>query len=449
MKDWKMLAALPLFAGGLWAAPLAGNDLVLPEKVFPALDGVLKGAVKQSPRMLKGALDLEIAAAVRQEARAGLLPSFYASYSLQQARDNRSDIGWTNVQKVGYNATITQPLFYWGERRNNAHIGEIQQKISQGQYKEGYRLLAQDLRGRYLSLITQKVGIARARFNQKFTKELLRLAEDRLAKKVISDLEIFPTRLNAERADIDVEHTTFDFENAKQSYARLAGVAVPEDDSIPDSIPAVAYNPELVDHLLAGFVSLKDPPTTEAFTLRQQLEIQGLTYANQKTRLRPKVAFQLGTWQDLQSYTVNVAQKYQVNSYFAGLSFSWAIFDGLASQSAVRSSLARRRQLENDYDELTARLAQQARAQARQIYFSARTMSIDDRFLTSSEGNLRVRQDDFARGVISEAEVSLAQLSLFDTQINTYTARIDFLIKTGEFLGMLDEDPVVVNAPVN
>ena len=153
----------------------------------------------------------------------------------------------------------------------------------------------------------------------------------------------------------------------------------------------------------------------------------------------------LGVSQDQQTYTINVAQKYRVNSLFGGVSANWTIFDGFASQAAVRTGLARRRQMENDYKDLTERLAQQAQTNVKQIDFAARSMAILDRALVSSGGNLKTKQDDFARGVSSEDDVSQARLALFDAEINAYNGRIDYLYRTGDFLGTIMEDPVLAN----
>jgi outer membrane protein TolC len=446
MKLHGLFLASSVFAVSLYASSPSVNDLILPERVFPQLDGILRGAVQQSPRMLSRALDLEIAENNRIQARSNLLPSLSGSYSYYQASDDRADLsGRHGVTKVAYSAVLVQPIFFWGERRNNDRMGAIQLKVSQGQYRDAYRLLAQELRGSYMRLIVQKIAVARSRFNVEYAQTQLKLQEDRLAKKVISESDIFNVRLTAEQAQITLERAEFDLLNAKASFARLAGLSGMTDEEIPDSIPVVAYSPAPFDQLLAGFLAQKDPPTTEAFALRHQLEIGNLTYANQKTRLRPKVSAVLGTYQDEQAYSLNVAQKYQVNSIYGGVSVSWAIFDGFASGAATRNALASRRQMENDYRQLTARLAQDAQSQVKQINFSARNVSIYDRFLTSGQENVKATQGEFKRGVKSESDVSLAQLGLYDAQISAGNARIDYLLKIGDFLGTVMEDPVVAN----
>ena len=446
MKFWKFFAATPLVIVNLWAATPSGDDIVVPERVLAGLDQILRGAVQQSPRMVNRALDLQIAEDDRIQAHAGLLPSINGSARYNQSRDDRADVaGPLNVRKTYYDFSFSQPLYFWGERRNSALAGEIREKISKGQYRDGYRLLAQELRGQYLQLMVRKLTLARARFYQQFAKAQVVLGEERLAKKVISEAEIFSVRITFERADIELERLVFEYEGAKTNFARLAGIPAITDSAIPDSIPALTYVAPVIGRKLAGFLTQKEFPTLEAFALRNQIEIGNLEYLNQKTRLRPKFSFSMGLTQDEQAYNLNTAQKFRVNSKYAGLSVNWAIFDGFAAQSGMRNALARRRQMENDYHEMTERLAQQAQTQARQIYFSARNMSISDRFLVSGEGYFRSKQEENKRGLVAETDVSISRLGLFDAQISALNSRADYLLKIGDFLGTLTEDPVLAN----
>ncbi len=425
------------------------DGLVLPEELFPQLGTILTGAVKQSPRMLNRALDLEIAENNRIGARSGLLPNVggYANY--YESRDTRADLpGRLNVTKIAYNFTAVQPIFHWGERRNSAKMGEIQASIAKGQYAEAYRALAQTLRGDYLRLIVQKLSVKRTDFYLQYVRSQLQKEEVRLNQKVISEYQIFPVRLAVEQAQIASERTHFDFDMAKQSFARLAGCPPLADEAIPDLIPPAHHDDAAYQRLLAGFLGQTESPAVEAVTMRKQIENENLAIANVKTRLRPKFSFVLGVSQDEQSYTINVAQKFRVNSVFGGVTANWAIFDGLASQAAVRTELARLRQMRNDYKEMTERVAQQAQTQSKLIGFSARSMSISDRALQASEGNLKSKQDDFNRGVSAEDDVNLARIALLDAQLQAYNGRVDYFSRSSEFLGLIVKDPVLANVAV-
>lgn len=444
MKMLKTSLVLALLLGKILTVGSANEGVVLAENVLPQLEPFLTAAVQQSPTMLNRALDLEIAENNRIQSRAGLLPSLGGYVSYIESRDTRADLaGRLDVTKVAYNFSINQPVYHWGERLNSLKISEIQASIAKGQYQDGYRALAQNLRNDYMRLIVQKLVVKRGAAYASFTKNQLAKEETRLAQKVISEFQIFPVRLAAEQAQLIYERAQFDLEMAKLSFARLSGLPPLSDNDIPDSIPTITYDAGVYDRLLAGFLSQKELPAIEAVTMRKQMESSALSLANQKTRLRPKLNFVVGISQDEQSYTINVAQKYRVNSVFAGLSANWTIFDGFAAQAAVRNDLARARQMKTDYKVLNDRLAQQAQTNVRLINFSARNMAITDRALISSEGNLKTKQEDFGRGVSSEDEVSLARITLYDAQISAGNGRCDFLNRTGDFLGTIMADPVL------
>jgi outer membrane protein TolC len=448
-KAWKSLAALPLLACFLQAASSAVSELPLPEKNLPGLDAILRSAVQQSPRMVNRALDLEAADNDRIAARSGLLPTLSAGYSYNKASDLTGNNTARNTStKTPYSVTLWQPLFQWGERRNNDKIGAIQLKIAQGQYRQGYRLLAQELRTSYLRLIVQKLALKRAHFYQQFVGNQLSLQEKRLLKKEISEVDISIARQNAENAQLALERSEFDFANTKRSFARLAGMGSIGDESIPDSVSDTTYATAPVDQLLGEFLAEKEPVTFDAYILRQQIDVENLNYANAKTRLRPKVNAVLGISQDEQSNIYGQGSKYTNASRYVGLSVNWTIFDGFAAGAATRNALIRRRALENNYHLLTEQLAQDAQSAVKQINFSARTMAIFNRQLTSNQGYLNTMKEDFRRGIKSEADVGQVQLNVYDAEINANNARADFFVRNCELLGVLNEDPIVANLPV-
>lgn len=448
MKTRFFVALAQLMAAGLWAASPVTNELALPERILAGLEPVLRQAAEQSPRMVSRALDLEIAENNRIQARANLLPSVGGYYRQYEASDDRADqTQRLSASKTYYDFSISQPLFHWGERRNNARIGEIQENMAEGNYREAYRHLIQELRQKYLGLIVQKQRVARARLFLNYAKQEAVVGEERLAKKVISEMETVPIRLRSELAQIDFDRAEFDYATAKDSFARLAGISSINDGQVPDVIPETDYPAGAFSQLLADFLSQRELPTNAAANLRRQMQIEDLNYRNQQTRLRPKFGLVVGLNQDQQSYTLNTAQKYQVASLYGGVTVSWTIFDGFASQAATRNALARRRQVEADYSETVHRLGQQAQSQAKQVEFAARTMAISDRAFRSAEGTLRGKQEEFRRGMVSETDVALAEIHLMDARIAAFNSRSDYLLRTCDFLGTLVEDPSLRNAP--
>jgi outer membrane protein TolC len=445
MKKSRLFAGITLCLLGLWQG-VGAQDVVTPEKLLPGLDAILKKAVTQSPRMISRAIDLEIAEHNRIVSRAGLLPSVGGFYTYYDSRDKRGDLPQRlQVDKEYYSVSLTQPLFHWGERRNNARVGNIRKLMAEGSYREGYRAFAQELRAAYLSLIINKTRAKRAAFQLEYNNRLLQQAEDRHAKKVISDAAIFGTRIEAERAAITAERTAFDFENARASLSRLTGEPPLRDEEIPDAVPPIPNQQANVQGLLGSYLASPELPTFEIQNYRRSLEIEKLNLANQKTRLRPKFNLVVGISQDEQAYGLDIATKYKVNSRFGGISASWTIFDGFAARSGVRTSLASLRQMHADLKSINERLAQQAQTQARMAEFHARYSAINDRLLESGQNNLVSVREQFSRGVIAQEDVSIVQLGLFDQQINAYSSRADYYAQISEFLGTVAQDPAVAN----
>lgn len=437
-----------MFTAGSLAATTPVDGTKPPEQALVGLQPILTAAAQQSPRMLARALDLEVAENYRIQTRAGMLPNVGGNFRMVETRDKRADLSGTiQVQKSYYDFSITQPIFHWGERLNNKRAGEIQKAIAEGNYREAYRGLAQEVRSKYLQLIIQKLQLRRARAGLEFATQQVKLGEKRLAKSEISELEMGPMRSAEEQAQLALERSDFDYAQAKISFARLTGTAELTDDQVPDEIPVIRYDAAVFDHLLATYLSLKELPTTEAENARRQVQLAELNYKNDKTRLRPKVSLTAGMNQDEQSFTLNNAQRYRVDSMYAGVTVSWTIFDSLASQAATRSSLARLRQNRIESDEVAKRLAQQAQQQAKNLYFASRGMTISDRGVEGADALVQTKQADYKRGVATETEMGLAAIAAIDARINAYFARTDYYWRVGEFLGLIAGDPVLSQLP--
>lgn len=442
-ERWRAFGAL--LAASLWGVAAMGGDVPVPEKSFPVLEEILRTAAEQSPRMLARAIDLEIAENARVAARAGLLPSVGTSYRYYQAQDDRADQSETlTAAKVYYDFTVTQAVFHWGERRNQARIGEIQKELAQGGYREAYRGLAQELRQRYLGLVVKKLQLARARAALALSEQGLREGETRFAKQLISSSDLYSIRLGTEQSRLLLERTEFDYETEKAALARLAGLPAPlADDRIPDELPRLEHDAAAIERLLADFLAQPAPAAPEAEALRRQRRIEELNLKNHRTRLRPKVSAVAGVTQDEQSYTLNTAQRYRVMSLYGGLAVNWTLFDGHAARAATRNSLARLRQLDLDTQETVHRLGQQAQTQAKHLGFSARYMAMADHGLVGAEGSFRAKEDDLKRGLISPADLEAARIQVIETRLSAYSARIDYLVRAADFLGTVARDPVL------
>ena len=323
----------------------------------------------------------------------------------------------------------------------------FQLRMTEGQTAEGYRLLVQEIRGQYLQLVINKAVLAKARLSLRVAEDNIAVSQTKLEKKVISEADMAMVRLALDRAKLGADQVGEDYENSKSVFAKLCGTPVLSDDQIPEEIPDASGTSPAFEPMLTAFTSQKELNSFNLKYLSDQIEVEKLSYKNITTRLRPQFNFLTGTSQDQISYTTNLAAKYKVTDYFAGLQVSWPVFDGFATKGAAASSLARRRELEQSYKDLSANLADQARSQLKQVGFARRGMDIANRLLESSAGALRDKKADATRGLASDADVNTFQLAYQDAQISAYTARTGYLMKSADYLSTLLEDPALANLP--
>lgn len=436
---------LPICGGLLLAGAAAHANIVMPEDVFPELKQVLAQATAQSPRMVASNLALLQADGDLKQARAGLYPSIGGNYSVQQARDKREDLPGQTLEadRTYYSFSLNQPLFHWGERRNTARIGEIRRQIADENYASAYDLLTQEVRTAYLVLALRKQQARHAAFSLTTAENALKVAEERLAKGEIAEGVIFPVRVAAEQARLALETVEWNFALAKQDFAVLTGLPEPVDASIPDGIPTLANSHAAVQDELARFLAQDEPNTPSLRNQRRNVQIADLTYKNQRTRLKPKLSFIAALTQDEQSYTLNIAQKYGLQSRYVGLQVSWQIFDGFATRGAIASTLAAKHQAEHAYKQLTESIARDAQRMTKNVELAQRQMAINDWLLDNSKGYLEYRQEDFRRGQASETDVGTAQAAYNSALASANSARYTYLVRVAEFVHHIREGAVV------
>ena len=426
------------------------SSLAVPEDYFPGLKTLLETALQQSPRMIARNAEEVIAEAYKAEVRAAQLPSIggYASYS-PYTRERRGEapdpvvIG--NNERVAYNFSLNQPVFHWGALRSGTKIAELRQKMTEGGTADAYRLLVEQIRAQYLSLVSGKIMLARARFSQQVADDALALARSRRERNVISDADLFTPTITAEQSRLVTDRSEFDYENGRILLGKLCGVAAIPDEQIPGEIPAVTPNSAAVDRVVSEFVSQGEPDTYYTKNLRRGIEIEKLAYKIADSRLKPKLSVSVGASQDEQTFAFATAQtsKYKIQSVYFGINVNWTIFDSFATRNAKLASLTRRRELERTYKEQSGDLLMAVQNQKRLLEFSARALAIAEKLLGSSENGVRVAEEDLRRGVGSQASVDSARLHLYSRRIEAFSARNDYLLKVSGLLSTTLNDPAL------
>lgn len=427
---------------------LFAQSVPTPDSHFPQLRDILRDALRQSPRMIERNLVLEQAEGDLIQARSSVLPSVGGFVSYYKSRDRREDQADPfTADKVYYNLSLNQPVFHWGERRNQVKMGAIRHNIAERAYAQAYLGLAQEIRRAYLNLITQTAQLAAVEYAQQQAELRLENAEARHRSGALSSAELFQPRIDADQARLLTDRTRAALDDTRRTYQTLTGQPAPAGTALPKVIPIIDIGEDAVDRLVAGYLSQDEPESMELRTLKENIAVERLSLANTRTQLRPKVDLVVGASQDEQSYTIDVGQRFGIESYYIGFSANWQIFDGFANRGAVMSAAARLRSSESRYKRLSEELATNVQNAARDIGFAERHMRIQDRLLDSARTFLEFRQEQARQGAASEGDVARGQANYDSALVAALQARAAFLLQLSELLGSITEDPALANVP--
>lgn len=427
------------------------SEWTLPEEQFPALKSLLDIALSQSPRMLARSTEEAIAEANRISARAAQLPSLSGYYNYypwyRDQREGENVVRYS--ERNTYAFTISQPLYHWNALRNSTRIAELHQQISTTQTANTYRILVNEVRSQYLQLAVKKALLRRARFAQQQAEAALALANEKLERNIFSSSDMFHPRLNVEQAALATDRAQEDYDMSRSLLGKLCGTSPIADSDVPEIVPELTATQ---DELAVLTTIVDDGPDQRPFPLRiidDQIEIESRSYEIAKVRLRPKLGLILGASQDQQSYTANIGQRYGVASFYAGVGISWTIFDGFASKGSKMASQARRRQLERTRKELSENLIDEARSKLRLLQFSARNLAISERLFNATKSGVARSKENIDRGLGTEDDLRAAEYRLAQAHVETYSARIDYMMKLCDLLSFLQLDPALENLPEN
>lgn len=432
----------------------------LPEDFLPGLRDILCHAVQQSPQMITHNIDLAAQEANRYQQASAEWPTVVGGFGYIDSRSAVS-LGKTfapagaSSQGPIYNLNFTQPLYHWGALKAAADVAHLQIKASEHQYADAYRQLATMIRSQYLSLIMQKVQIRNASYALDQAKASQKVVEERFKNNAGTAGEVEAAQLQVDDASLAVDRTAEEFDHAKRMLLLLAGWPELSDDAVPAEIPKPSYSTAAPDAFMQDFERNGLDQTFQAQAFRDQIKQSDLNYKIAKYRLYPRLDFVLSISEQYLAQSVTLAtgepsiieKQYFFDS--ATLQANWSIFDGFATRGAKLVALASKRAAERNLQTYLDQTLEQARYLGRQIGFSARAMALAEKHFNTSTSLLQQAKDNLKLGVGSQADVDAATASFYQWQVAAFGARIDFFSRWGDYLSLLDVDPVLNNLPAH
>ncbi|MGH7994988.1 MAG: TolC family protein [Opitutaceae bacterium] len=423
----------------------------LPEDYLPGLRPMIAAALKESPEMIKDALSIAIADA--QKLYNGIGPMLPQVQAQMQYGENWSAVAAnaaasTSNKGFYYDLHLTQPIFQWGQLKNQLTVQKIQAAISRRQYASAFEQFVQTLRSQYLGLITAKLEARNAGFLHDLARRSLAEVRSRIKAGTVNGGEIASAELGEAQAALDEERAKASYAFARREFARELGVRRIADEAVPTQVPAPRFSDAAAQTLLARLLRSGARYTPDAQTLLLNIRQEDLSYQIAKVSQLPMLSIRLDVnqqnWTNATTASVSQTAITSENYY---LQAQWDIFDGFETRGRKEEALDRRRQLERQLRITADTLMDQAQNQERTVKFAWDQLAISERQYQLAQESLRTAEGDLARGVGSDDAVDSSRAASNAYELGLMNSRSRFLSSWCDFLSQVGADPIMNQLP--
>ncbi len=415
------------------------TDLPLPEDYYPGLRQILEKAGRQAPELVRVGIDREVAQERLKIARSRYYPSVGVGgnlgYRFVQRQGEDDDGSASGSVSVGVN----RPLFFWGAVEAGVEQGEIDFENSLLETKEQFQGTVQRLRDQYLELILNEMRLRNLRLRRANLETSLARRESDYRAGRLSEEEYLSYIIQLDNSLIEIEELEDERDQTLATFKRISGVR--EDPEVPTGI-----SPIDLDDLEAELRGEEFDPTWVEDTFNIQLNRNTMEKVNLDStiiasRQRPNVSFSASVSQA----PVNTATANDVDTirWFAGLSVSWNIFDGFATQADRRINLLQKRRLESQIrtnieilDEERTRMTDRLLVMVRKQRLVERRFELDSRIYS------RVKQQ-YGEGRVSANEFRTTQAEFYSDEYSLHVARASLLQAIADYLVIINADRAV------
>ncbi|MBC2600447.1 TolC family protein [Puniceicoccus vermicola] len=415
------------------------TDLPLPEDYYPGLRQILEKAGRQAPELVRVGIDREVAQERLRIARSRYYPSLgiggNLGYRYVQRSGEESDGSASGSVSVGLN----RPLFFWGAVEAGVEQGEIDFENSLLETKEKFQTTVQRLRDQYLELILNEMQLRNLRLRRANLETSLARRESDYRAGRLSEEEYLSYLIELDNSLIEIEELEDERNETLSSFKRISGVQ--EDPQIPSGV-----SPINLDALEAEIRGDELDPTwvEETFNIqlnRNTMEKIDLDSTIIKSRQRPNVSFSASVSQA----PVNTATANDVDTirWFAGLSVSWNVFDGFATQASRRINLLQKRRLESQIRTNIDLLEEERYKMTNDLMAMIRKQRlVERRFDLDSKIYSRVKTQ-YGQGRVSMNEFRSSQAEFYADEYNLHVARAALLQAIADYLVVINADRAV------
>lgn len=384
------------------------------------------------------------------QGRAGLLPSVGLSGNstwndMDPRRPAGSSVGFNSH---GWQVQLTQPLFRW-QNWVQFKQGEIQVALAEVQYRQSRQDLALRVSQAYFDVLTAQDALAAATALHEANSQQLELAKKSFEVGTVTITDVHEAQSRADLSSAQMIAADSDLAVKRHALSVLTGK---DSDGLKGLRKGVALSrPEPGD--IQSWVAASEGSNLSVQAAQLGVELAGREVERNRAGHLPTVdlvASHGNTVSSTAAFMPTAPVRYDIDSTVIGVQVAVPLFQGGATSSRVRETMALRDKAGADLDNARRSSAQSARQAYLGVTSGLAQVKAYEAALVSSTSALDANKLGYDVGVRINIDVLNAQSQLYDTQQRLAKARYDTLLaqlRLKAAAGTLgDEDIKAVNA---
>ncbi|MBC9866519.1 MAG: TolC family protein [Opitutae bacterium] len=336
--------------------------------------------------------------------------------------DESSGLNQADGLEYRYDFLISKPLYHWGALEADHEFGILQVQRTHSNRQVAFLGLYESLVNQYIDYLILLQRKKHSAATLAFQKEQLELFRDQEQRGELPREQLINEDLNLNQAALDHQSLENSISRAERYFRSEAGLDSHVPLSIRGKLPAVAGDLTLLEDRMAGFIA-----QVEKLSVRfqeRQLRLDQETKKLHKFEVdnRPKFNGVFRVRRDVETVG-GILRRSEIEEVFAGLEFSWSIFDGGAMRALALDSIQTKRQLERELAILKDAIISETNFLLEDLKIHRESSLLIERHFARALEQYEQMDRDVEAGRMSERDLRRLRQNLEHWRTNLYISR--------------------------
>lgn len=314
--------------------------------------------------------------------------------------------------------TLTQPIFAWGRYYYGYQAANLGYKAAEEELNTAFEKLRLDVYEAFYRVLIAQELVKVAEQSVTHVEKQLGIAQTSFDAGATTNFDVLRAKVQLANTESLLIRAKNGVITAKNLYRTVLNLPLSDEISVEGSFETTAPQLQL-DELVR--LAIENRPEVNRSQFNEQAGQKQLKIA--KTRYLPDLSF-FSNYQ--MSHNERLTEMNRIWSL--GLQINIPIFDGFASQAAVKQNESVLRQLQLATKQTTTSVEFEVRNAFLALLEAKTLIDVQRETVTQAEESVRIATIQFENGIITTVELTDTQLALMQAKVNSLQAQHDYVV---------------------